>query len=71
MQFQLDAETLSESLNRLSSTLDPKSLANKSNPEVLMALEVGHCSLLTGFLCIAVLESQEYGNAAHNHLGHE
>uniref|UniRef100_A0A667WSU0 Envoplakin b n=1 Tax=Myripristis murdjan TaxID=586833 RepID=A0A667WSU0_9TELE len=41
-KFQLDAETLSDSLKRLSSTLDPKSLANKSNPEVLMALEVGH-----------------------------
>nr|XP_046271944.1 envoplakin-like [Scatophagus argus] len=38
-KFQLDAETLSESLERLSSTLDPKSLANKSNPEVLLALE--------------------------------
>ncbi|XP_029914452.1 envoplakin isoform X2 [Myripristis murdjan] len=38
-KFQLDAETLSDSLKRLSSTLDPKSLANKSNPEVLMALE--------------------------------
>ena len=40
LQFQLDAETLSESLERLKSTLDPKSLSAKSNPEVLMALEV-------------------------------
>lgn len=40
LQFQLDAETLSESLQRLNSTLDPKFLAGKSNPEVLMALEV-------------------------------
>ncbi|XP_042249882.1 envoplakin [Thunnus maccoyii] len=38
-KFQLDAETLSESLERLKSTLDPKSLSAKSNPEVLMALE--------------------------------
>ncbi|KAK2894186.1 envoplakin [Channa argus] len=38
-KFQLDAETLSDSLERLSSTLDPKSLANKSNPEVLLELE--------------------------------
>ncbi|XP_035510377.1 envoplakin [Morone saxatilis] len=38
-KFQLDAETLSESLERLNSTLDPKSLANKSNHEVLLALE--------------------------------
>uniref|UniRef100_UPI003AAD0C66 envoplakin-like n=1 Tax=Centroberyx gerrardi TaxID=166262 RepID=UPI003AAD0C66 len=38
-KFQLEAETMSESLRRLNSTLDPKSLANKSNPEVLMALE--------------------------------
>ncbi|XP_040918385.1 envoplakin [Toxotes jaculatrix] len=38
-KFQLDAETLSESLQRLSSNLDPKSLANKSNPEILLALE--------------------------------
>lgn len=40
MQFQLDAETLSHSLERLSSTLDPQSLSNKSNPEILLALEV-------------------------------
>lgn len=40
MQFQLDAETLSDSLSRLSSTLDPQAMANKSNPEVLLALEV-------------------------------
>uniref|UniRef100_A0A3Q3WJ87 Uncharacterized protein n=1 Tax=Mola mola TaxID=94237 RepID=A0A3Q3WJ87_MOLML len=38
-KFQLDAETLSDSLKRLNSTLDPKSLANKSNPEVLLVLE--------------------------------
>ncbi|XP_073350769.1 envoplakin [Pagrus major] len=38
-KFQVDAETLSESLERLNSTLDPKSLAGKSNSEVLLALE--------------------------------
>ncbi|XP_042372753.1 envoplakin-like, partial [Plectropomus leopardus] len=38
-KFQLDAETLSESLDRLNSTLDPNSLADKSNTEVLLALE--------------------------------
>ncbi|KAM4535188.1 envoplakin-like [Fundulus diaphanus] len=38
-KFQLDGETLSESLQRLSSTLDPKSLTKKSNPEILLALE--------------------------------
>uniref|UniRef100_UPI001CD8A17C envoplakin-like n=1 Tax=Solea senegalensis TaxID=28829 RepID=UPI001CD8A17C len=38
-KFQLDAETLSESLERLNSTLDPKSTANKSNHEILFALE--------------------------------
>ncbi|KAK5619389.1 hypothetical protein CRENBAI_004552 [Crenichthys baileyi] len=38
-KFQLDAETLSESLQRLNSTLDPKSLNSKSNPEILLALE--------------------------------
>ncbi|XP_041812283.1 envoplakin-like [Chelmon rostratus] len=38
-KFQLEAETLSESLERLRSTLDPKFQANKSNPEVLLALE--------------------------------
>ncbi|XP_034749774.1 envoplakin [Etheostoma cragini] len=38
-KFQLDAETLSESLERLNSTMDPKSLDKKSNPQVLMALE--------------------------------
>lgn len=43
MQFQLEAEMLSESLERLSSTLDPKSLDKKSNPEILLALEVQRC----------------------------
>ncbi|XP_069557355.1 envoplakin [Brachyistius frenatus] len=38
-KFQLDAEQLSDSLERLSSTLQPKSLSNKSNPEALLALE--------------------------------
>uniref|UniRef100_A0A8D0CT75 Envoplakin b n=1 Tax=Sander lucioperca TaxID=283035 RepID=A0A8D0CT75_SANLU len=38
-KFQLDAETLSESLERLNSSMDPTSLAKKSNPQVLMALE--------------------------------
>ncbi|XP_017272078.1 envoplakin [Kryptolebias marmoratus] len=38
-KFQLDAETLSESLERLASNVDPKLLNNKSNPEVLIALE--------------------------------
>ncbi|KAI4790336.1 hypothetical protein KUCAC02_034698, partial [Chaenocephalus aceratus] len=38
-KFQLEAETLSESLDRLNSNLDPKALTGKSNPEVLMALE--------------------------------
>lgn len=42
MQFQLDAERLSESLERLSSTLDSKSMENKTNPEILLALEVRH-----------------------------
>lgn len=40
IQFQLEAETLSESLSRLNSTLDPQSLTKKSNPEALLALEV-------------------------------
>lgn len=43
LQFQLDADTLSESLEKLNSTLDPKSLTNRSNPETLLALEVRHC----------------------------
>uniref|UniRef100_A0A7N6BLL2 Desmoplakin SH3 domain-containing protein n=1 Tax=Anabas testudineus TaxID=64144 RepID=A0A7N6BLL2_ANATE len=38
-KFQLDAETLSDSLERLGSILDPKSLTKMSNPEVLLALE--------------------------------
>lgn len=45
MQFQLDAERLSESLERLSSTLDSKSMENKTNPEILLALEVRHSFL--------------------------
>lgn len=42
LQFQLDAETLAESLKRLRSNLDPSVLSNKSNPEILMILEVQH-----------------------------
>ncbi|XP_029294129.1 LOW QUALITY PROTEIN: envoplakin-like [Cottoperca gobio] len=38
-KFQLDADTLSESLERLSSTMNPKALAEKSNPQVLLELE--------------------------------
>ncbi|KAK9535540.1 hypothetical protein VZT92_007915 [Zoarces viviparus] len=38
-KFQLDAETLSESLERLNSAMDPKYLGNKSNSQVLMMLE--------------------------------
>ncbi|XP_034568149.1 envoplakin [Notolabrus celidotus] len=38
-KFQLEAETLSDSLKRLNGTLDPKSLTNKSNPEALLAIE--------------------------------
>lgn len=38
-KFQLDADQLSDSLERLNSTMDPRSVANKSNPEVLLTLE--------------------------------
>ncbi|XP_041735464.1 envoplakin-like [Coregonus clupeaformis] len=38
-KYQLDVETLSESMKRLNSNLDPKSLDNKSNPEILLQLE--------------------------------
>ncbi|TNN58548.1 Envoplakin [Liparis tanakae] len=38
-KFQLDAETLSESLERLNSCMRPKALAEKSNTQVLLALE--------------------------------
>uniref|UniRef100_A0A673BAP6 Envoplakin-like n=1 Tax=Sphaeramia orbicularis TaxID=375764 RepID=A0A673BAP6_9TELE len=38
-RFQLDAETLSDSLSRLNSTLDPNSLADRSNPQVLLGDE--------------------------------
>uniref|UniRef100_A0A3B4ZBM4 Envoplakin-like n=1 Tax=Stegastes partitus TaxID=144197 RepID=A0A3B4ZBM4_9TELE len=38
-KFQLDAEQLSDSLERLGSTLEPKSLASKSKPQVLLGDE--------------------------------
>nr|XP_057905968.1 envoplakin-like [Doryrhamphus excisus] len=38
-KFQLDAETLSESLDRLTSNLDPNLLTGKSNSEVLLELQ--------------------------------
>lgn len=44
-KFQLDAETLSESLDRLNNNLDPRSLSGKSNSEVLLALEGDEPSL--------------------------
>lgn len=40
MQFQLDAEMLSDSLKTLNSNLQPQSLAGMSNPEALLQLEV-------------------------------
>ena len=44
-QFQLDAETMADSLKRLHGNLDPNVSANKSTPEFLLALEVGQSSL--------------------------
>ncbi|XP_019714056.1 envoplakin-like [Hippocampus comes] len=38
-KFQLDAETLSESLDRLASNLDPRLLEGKSNSEALLELQ--------------------------------
>ncbi|XP_062402338.1 envoplakin a [Sardina pilchardus] len=38
-KYQLDADTLSESLTRLGSTLDPKALSGKTNPEILLQLQ--------------------------------
>ncbi|KAG5853745.1 hypothetical protein ANANG_G00029530 [Anguilla anguilla] len=38
-KFQLDADTLSESLTKLNSSLDPKAQANKTNSEKLLQLE--------------------------------
>ncbi|XP_053299625.1 envoplakin [Pleuronectes platessa] len=38
-KFQLDAETLAESMERLNSNMDPKALTKKSNHEILLALE--------------------------------
>ncbi|KAJ0058417.1 hypothetical protein NL108_014138, partial [Boleophthalmus pectinirostris] len=38
-KFQLDAETLSDSMHRLHSNLDPKVLKDKSNQEVVLAIE--------------------------------
>ncbi|TSK62590.1 Envoplakin [Bagarius yarrelli] len=38
-KYQMDSETLSESLSSLNSTLDPKTLSTKSNTEVQLQLE--------------------------------
>uniref|UniRef100_A0A4W4E6G7 Desmoplakin SH3 domain-containing protein n=1 Tax=Electrophorus electricus TaxID=8005 RepID=A0A4W4E6G7_ELEEL len=38
-KYQLDTETLSENLSGVSSTLEPKALANKTNTEIQMLLE--------------------------------
>lgn len=63
LQFQLDAETLSESLERLCATLDPKSLDKMSNPEVLLALEVQEGSDVRLFVqpkTVSEIESQQW-----------
>jgi len=39
-QYQLDADTMSESLSKLGSTVDAKSLNGKTNTEIQMQLEV-------------------------------
>lgn len=39
-QYQYDSEQLSESLTKLNSTLDPKTLSKKSKTEKLLQLEV-------------------------------
>lgn len=39
-QYQLDADTLSESLSKLGSTVDGKALNGKTNTEIQMQLEV-------------------------------
>ncbi|XP_028842977.1 envoplakin [Denticeps clupeoides] len=38
-RYQLDMETLSESLNRISTSTDPDILRNKTNPEIQLLLE--------------------------------
>ncbi|MCI4395277.1 hypothetical protein PGIGA_G00178520 [Pangasianodon gigas] len=38
-KFQLDAETVSESLKRINSTMEPSLLSNMSNSQILMQLE--------------------------------
>ncbi|XP_066531921.1 envoplakin [Hoplias malabaricus] len=39
-KYQLDTETISESLKRINSTMEPSLLATMSNPQILMQLEV-------------------------------
>ncbi|XP_072531240.1 envoplakin [Salminus brasiliensis] len=38
-KYQLDAETISESLKRINSTMEPSLLSKMSNPQILMQLE--------------------------------
>lgn len=40
VQFQMEAEQLSETLHKLNSSLDPKSVSQKNNSETLLQLEV-------------------------------
>ena len=40
LQYQMDTEQLSETLTKLNSSLDPKSVSKKSNSETLLQLEV-------------------------------
>lgn len=39
-QYQIDTELLSETLSKLNNTLEPKAAGQKSNPEMLLQLEV-------------------------------
>uniref|UniRef100_A0A3Q3N8D0 Envoplakin-like n=1 Tax=Labrus bergylta TaxID=56723 RepID=A0A3Q3N8D0_9LABR len=57
-KFQLDAETLSDSLQRLNTSLDPKSLANKSNAEALIVIEERVAALQELSSTVAPLKSR-------------
>ncbi|XP_036392249.1 envoplakin a [Megalops cyprinoides] len=62
-KYQLDADTLSESLAKLNSTLDPKAVSNKSNSQILLQLEGEERALQRSEQLLADLRKRSTGIA--------
>ncbi|XP_067115838.1 envoplakin a [Osmerus mordax] len=57
-KYQLDTETLSESLTKLNATLDPKTVSKNSNSQILLQLEAEERSVQRAELLLADLRKR-------------